>query len=120
MKEDFIDYGDSVFFITEGEDTSWIHEIQDKHDQAGKTSRLFYIPVDGCNDKYLHPHRFIVENYNESLRNHMLWEGIFDEKEQMDYMLKVLREFQETGKQLLVEVHDFDESAPIFDYGNRI
>ncbi len=119
MSKEFIDYGDAVFFIKEGEDTAWIHKMQDDYDQAGKTSRLFYIPVDGCDDKYLHPHRFIVSNYDQSLTNHMMWEGIFDEEDQMTYMVNALREFQTTGKQLLIEKVDFNEEAPIFDYGNR-
>jgi hypothetical protein len=49
----------------------------------------------------------------------MMWEGIFDEEDQMTYMVNVLREFQTTGKQLLIEKVDFNEEAPIFDYGNR-
>lgn len=116
---EFIDYGDAVFFIEKDTDTNWIREIQDNYDQEGKTSRLFYIPVDGCNDKYLHPHRFVVENYNHSLKNHMIWEGIFDSADQMDYMVKVLKDFQKTGKQLLVEEETFTTSEPIFDYTNR-
>jgi hypothetical protein len=119
LKDDFVDYGDAVFFINEGDDTTWIHEIQDNYDQRGLTSRLFYVPVDGCNDKYLHPHRFIVENYQHSLKNHMAWEGIFDSKDQMDFMVKTLREFQKTGKQLLVEEVNFDEEVPIYDYITR-
>ena len=113
---EFVDYGDAVFFIREGQDTSWIHKMQDTYDQMNLTGRLYYVPVDGCDDKYLHPHRFIVENYDQSLTNHMLWEGVLDEEEQMEYMLKTLREFQKTGKQLLVEKVDFDVQAPIYDY----
>lgn len=116
MSKEFVDYGEAVFFITKDEDTSWIHEMQDKYDQEGLTDRLFYIPVDGCDDKYLHPHRFIVENYQHSLTNHMKWEGIFDSDDQMNFMVSSLREFQKTGKQLLVEEHVFDEDTPIYDY----
>ncbi len=113
---EFVDYGDAVIFIREGQDTSWIHTMQDTYDQMGLTSRLFYVPVDGCDDKYLHPHRFIVENYDQSLTNHMLWEGILDEEDQMEYMLRCLRDFQSTGKQMLLEEVDFDHSEPIYDY----
>jgi hypothetical protein len=113
---EFVDYGDVVIFIHEGDDTKWIHKKQDEYDQMGLTSRLFYVPVDGCDDKYLHPHRFIVENYDQSLTNHMLWEGLLDEDEQMDYMLNVLREFQKTGKQFLVEEVDFTETEPVYNY----
>jgi hypothetical protein len=113
---EFVDYGDAVFFIRNGEDNTWIHKKQDEYDQLDKTGRLYYVPVDGCDDKYLHPHRFIVENYNQSLVNHMAWEGIFDSDEQMTFMINALREFQKTGKQLLLEEKTFSASSQVYDY----
>ena len=113
---EFVDYGDAVFFIREGQDTSWIHKMQDTYDQMNLTGRLYYVPVDGCDDKYLHPHRFIVENYDQSLTNHMAWEGVVDSDEQMTFMINALREFQRTGKQLLLEEKVKDFSTQVYDY----
>lgn len=94
---EFVDYGDAVIFIREGEDTSWIHTMQDTYDQMGLTSRLFYVPVDSCSDKYLHPHRFISDP-QKPITTQMKNEGIQDSVEQMDYMIKKLRQFQKTDK----------------------
>jgi hypothetical protein len=92
---EFVDYGDNVIFIREGQDTSWIHTMQDTYDQMGLTSRLFYVPVDSCSDKYLHPHRFIC-NPQQPLSVLMDNDGIVDSVEQMDYMIKKIRHFQNT------------------------
>ena len=90
--------------------------MQDTYDQMNLTGRLYYVPVDGCDDKYLHPHRFIVENYDQSLTNHMAWEGVVDSDEQMTFMINALREFQRTGKQLLLEEKVKDFSTQVYDY----
>jgi len=116
---EFLDYGDPIFFIKEGEDLKWIHDIQNTYDREGITGRLIYVALDGCDDKYLHPDRFLTENYHQSLTNHMMWEGLLDYGEQMDYMVKQIREFQRTGKQLLIEEIDFNDELPIYDYSQH-
>ena len=72
-----IDYrGYTVVVFDETADLSRIHEIQNNTEK----NNLIYVALEGTDDKYLYPDRFIVKNYDTSLINHFLWEGLFTKK----------------------------------------
>jgi len=105
-----------VIFNGDEEDLSWVHEIQNAHQKENKLDCLVYVPLRGTKDRYLYPHLFLVENYEYSLENHFLWNGILDEKDQRDYIFKKAKDFFEKGERLVIEHYDFQEDEPFYDY----
>ena len=99
------------------EDLQELHDIQDNTTLAtGQKNKLIYVALDGTDDIYLYPDRFLVKNYNASLMNHFLWEGIFSKEKQDEKMMRMIDEFIETDKQFLVEEYDFVVDEPFYDY----
>lgn len=99
------------------EDLQELHDIQDNTVLAtGQKNKLIYVPLDGTDDIYLYPDRFLVKNYNASLMNHFLWEGIFSKEKQDEKMMRMIDEFIDTDKQFLVEEYDFVVDEPFYDY----
>ena len=92
-----------------------LQELNDLQDNTEK-NKLIYVALDGADDIYLYPERFLVKNYNASLLNHFLWEGYFSEDAQETYLMSMLDNFIETGKQVLVEEYEFVEDEPFYDY----
>lgn len=106
-----------VAVFNEGEDLQELHAIQDNTALAtGEKNKLIYVALDGTDDIYLYPERFLVKNYNASLYNHFLWEGHFTEEQQEEYLTSMLDKFIDTGKQVLIEEYEFVEDEPFYDY----
>jgi hypothetical protein len=110
---DIIPYkGYTVVVFDENDDLSRIHEIQDNTEK----NLLIYVSIEGTDDKYLHPDRFIVRNYDASLMNHFLWEGLFSQEEHDREMYKIIDNFIETGNQITIEKYEFVSDEPFYDY----
>lgn len=110
---DIIPYkGYTVVVFDEDDDIIRVHEIQDNTEK----NLLIYVPLEGTDDKYLHPDRFLVSNYDASLMNHFLWEGLFTEKEQNQEMYRMIDKFIETGNPFLIENYVFVTDEPFYDY----
>lgn len=104
--------GYTVVVFDENADLSRIHEIQNN---TGKNN-LIYVSLEGTDDKYLHPDRFLVKNYNASLINHFMWEGLFMQDEQDKRMWEMIDMFIGTNKQSIIENYKFSEDEPFYDY----
>jgi hypothetical protein len=108
-----IDYrGFTVVVFDETADLSRIHEIQNNTEK----NNLIYVALEGTDDKYLHPDRFIVKNHDASLMNHFLWEGLFSQEEQTQEMYRMIDNFIETGNPYLIEKYEFVADEPFYDY----
>jgi hypothetical protein len=108
-----IDYrGHTVVVFDDTTDLSHIHEIQNNIEK----NNLIYVALEGTEDKYLHPDRFLVKNYDASLMNHFLWEGLFTKNEHEKEMYRMIDKFIETGNQFLIEKYDFVSDEPFYDY----
>lgn len=81
-----------------------------------KDDVLIYVSLDGCETKYFPQERSLVKNSKASFLNHMMWEGLLDDEEQIDYIKKCAEKFHTTGKQMLIEEYDFQEDEPFYDY----
>lgn len=99
------------------EDLQELHAIQDNTALAtGEKNKLIYVALDGTEDIYLYPERFLVKNYNASLMNHFLWEGLFSKEKQDEELMRMIDEFIETDKQVLIEEYEFVVDEPFYDY----
>lgn len=106
-----------VAVFDSSDDLEELHDIQDNAGLAtGQKNKIIYVALDGTDDIYLYPECFLVKNYNASLYNHFLWEGHLTEEEQEDYLMTMLDNFIETGKQVLIEEYEFVEDEPFYDY----
>lgn len=94
------------------EDLTPLHELQD----STENKKLIYVALEGTEDKYLHPDRFLVRNYNASLVNHFMWEGLFTQEEQDRRMWEMINTFMDTNKQYIIENYEFSEDEPFYDY----
>jgi hypothetical protein len=81
-----------------------------------KDDVLVYVSLDGCDDEYFPKERSLVKNANASFLNHMMWEGLLDDEEQIDYIKGCAKKFHTTGKQMVIEEYDFQEDEPFYDY----
>lgn len=105
-----------VIFRGDEEDLSWVHQIQDEYEQKGKLNCLVFVPTQGTEDKYLYSQLFLVENYESSLENHFLWNGLIDDEEQKKYIEERVEDFFEKGERLVIEHYEFLEDEPFYDY----
>jgi len=78
--------------------------------------KCIYVPMDGESTSQLNPERFLVKNPQNSFRNHLMWEGLFDPEEQSQYIEKCCKNFWETGKKMVIEDYDYQEDEPFYDY----
>jgi hypothetical protein len=104
--------GHTVCIIDEDTNLEDIHDIQNKTEK----SLLIYVPLCGVNDIYLYPERFIIENFDASLRNHFAWEELFTQQEQDERMYKMIDDFIDMGKQTIIENYEFVQDEPFYDY----
>lgn len=104
--------GYTVVYIDESCDTKGLRQLQDKTEK----NKLIYVNLEGVEDKYLHPDRFIVKNYESSLINHLLWDGAFTLEEQEKRTYEMIDKFIDTGKQTLIENYDYVVDEPFYDY----
>lgn len=108
-----LDYRDHIVCIFDGdEDLSWVHEIQNSTEK----NKIIYVSLEGTDDKYLHPDRFIVKNYSASLTNHFMWDGILTSEEHDRRMFEMVDEYIDKGKQFTIENYEFVEDEPFYDY----
>jgi cytochrome oxidase Cu insertion factor (SCO1/SenC/PrrC family) len=109
--------GVTVSVFQGDEDLSTIHQLQDKFGLAGlEKNKLLFVSLEGTDDKYLHPDRFIVKNYTASLTNHFMWEGLLTQEEQNERLYHMIDTFIDTGKQYIIEDYKFVEDEPFYDY----
>lgn len=114
-----IDHRGFVVCVFQGgdEDLSEIHDLQDNNSLAtGQNNKLIYVALEGTDDKYLHPERFLVKNYDASLVNHFMWDGLFMQDEQDKRMWEMIDNFIDNNTQVLIENYDFVEDEPFYDY----
>lgn len=115
---DTIDYRGFVVSVFQGdEDLSDLHTFQDNLGLAGsEKNKIIYVALEGTDDKYLHPDRFLVRNYTASLINHFLWDGLYTKDEHEKRMWEMIDTFIDTGKQYIIENYEFSEDEPFYDY----
>lgn len=93
-------------------------------DEIGKaisgypTEELVLVPLEGTEDKTLPLDRIIITNPESSFLNHMMWEGLLDEEEQVEYIIQCAEKFMKTGKQMIIEDYSFQADEPFYDYSN--
>ena len=85
-------------------------------DLLSRDDNTIFISLDGCDDPNFPRERSLVKNVKASFLNHMMWEGLLDDQEQIDYIKQCCERFYNTGKQLLIEEYDFQEDEPFYDY----
>ena len=107
----FLDCESYTIVLIEKDDEN-LSEILTKYDE----SKLIYVALEGVETDELSADRFLVKNPDASFNNHMMWEGLLDEEEQLDYIFKCARRFYENGKQMVIEDYDFKEDEPFYDY----
>lgn len=104
---------DHVLVIFQGyEDLNEVHQLQD----ILKGSSLIFVALEGTNDKYLRPDRFLVENYETSMRSHFLYNGLLTEGDRERYLIDKSLEFIESGEQMFIETYEFTADEPFYDY----
>ena len=104
---------DHTLVIFDGyEDLTEVHELQDN----SSPSSLIFVALEGTNDKYLHSDRFLVENYETSMRSHFLYNGVLTEDDRYRYLKEKSQEFIETGEQMFIETYEFAATEPFYDY----
>lgn len=93
-------------------------------DEIGKaisgypTEELVLVPLEGTEDKTLPLDRMLITNPESSFLNHMMWEGLLDEEEQVGYIIQCAEKFMKTGKQMIIEDYSFQADEPFYDYSN--
>jgi len=87
---------------------------QKKHQK----NKIIFVPLDGSDDKYLYPDRFIIQNREASLINHFLWEELLTDEEQDARLWTMVGEFVDKGKQYIIEDYEFTQDEPFYDYSS--
>lgn len=114
---DVVSYRDHVVAIFQGdEDLSYLHELQLNFQVTDCISKVIYVCLEGTDDTELDPSRFVTENYQHSLNNHLLWSGCLTPDEQEKKIWQIVDEFIDNGKRILVEEYEFVEDEPFYDY----
>lgn len=117
MNNDVVSYRDHVVAIFDGsEDLDYLHEIQLNFQVTDSIKNLVYVPLEGTIDEELDSDRFIVQNYQHSLNNHLLWNGYLTPKEQEQRVWELIDNFIDTGERVLVEEYEFIDDEPFYDY----
>ena len=102
--------GHLLVVFDKDQDLSSIHALQDEN------RALVYIALDGTDDKYLHPEKFVVENYETSMESHFLYHGKILPEDRDAYCEQLATKFIETGKQIFIEDYEFTQAEPFYDY----
>ena len=117
---EIIDHRGFLVCVFSDEDLSELHALQDSIGLAGfQKNKIIYVPLEGTEDKYLHPDRFLVKNYTASLVNHFLWDGLFLQEEQNKRMWEMIDTFIDTDKPFIIENYEFVKDEPFYDYSGR-
>jgi hypothetical protein len=108
----------TIIVIEDGDDVSDLHILQDNIGLSGHDkNKIIYVALEGTEDKYLHPDRFLVKNREASLSNHFMWEGMTTPQEHDEYLMILIDKFIDTGKQIIIEDYVFADDEPFYDYG---
>jgi hypothetical protein len=116
MKEDYCcTYMDHVVCIWYGDQTpEWVQKLS----KETPKNKIIFVPLDGSDDKYLYPERFIIQNREASLINHFLWEELLTDEEQDARLWTMVGEFVDKGKQYIIEDYEFTQDEPFYDYSS--
>lgn len=79
-------------------------------------SSIILIAMQGYEGDDLPIDRFLVKNLKAPFENHLMWEGLFDPKEQEDYMIERCQKFWDTGRAMLIEDYEYQVDEPFYDY----
>lgn len=101
-----------TLIIFDSTNESWAVDAAKQHEK----STQILVSLDGTQHKYFGSDRFLVANHQHSFRNHMMWEGLLSEEEQLQYILKRADAFHNTGKQMVIEEYVFQKDEPFYDY----
>jgi len=105
--------GHIVCIFDGDEDLTWVHQTQDQTEK----NKLIFVALEGTDDKYLHPDRFIIKNKEASLTNHFMWEGLLSLGEHDIRMWSMIDNFIATHyKQHIIENYKFVDDEPFYDY----
>lgn len=104
--------GHTLVIFNEDDDLTEVYKLQDTLEK----NSLIYVALDGTDDKYLHPDRFLVENYETDMESHFLYNDLILEDEREDYIYERAIMFVETGKQMFIEEYQFTRAEPFYDY----
>ena len=104
--------GHTLVIFKEDDDLTEVYKLQDTLEK----NSLIYVALDGTDDKYLHPDRFLVENYETDMESHFLYNDLILEDEVEDYIYERAIMFVETGKQMFIEEYQFTRAEPFYDY----
>lgn len=104
--------GHTLVIFNEDDDLTEVYRLQDTLEK----NSLIYVALDGTDDKYLHPDRFLVENYETDMESHFLYNDLILEDEVEDYIYERAIMFVETGKQMFIEEYQFTRAEPFYDY----
>jgi hypothetical protein len=115
MKLVVLELGENTVIFFDKDNVEAVKVLQEQFFTKAKNNVVF-VNLDPLDDIYLYSDRFLVENHQYSLRNHLLWKGLFDDSEQYKYLLEKAKYFLETGSQLLIEEYEFSADEPFYDY----
>lgn len=104
--------GHTLVIFSADDDLQEVYKLQDSIEK----NSLIYVALDGTDDKYLHPDRFLVENYDTPMESHFLYNDLILEEEVEDYLFERAVMFVETGRQMFIEEYQFSTSEPFYDY----
>lgn len=116
MKEDYYcTYMDHVVCIWYGDQTpEWVQKLS----KETPKNKIIFVPLDGSDDKYLYPERFIIQNREASLINHFLWEELLTDEAQDARLWTMVGEFVDKGKQYIIEDYEFSQDEPFYEYSS--
>jgi hypothetical protein len=104
--------GHTLVIFDSDDDLTEVYKLQDTLEK----NSLIYVALDGTDDKYLHPDRFLVENYETDMESHLLYNDLILENEVEEYLISRACQFAETGKQMYIEEYQFTRAEPFYDY----
>lgn len=79
-------------------------------------SQLVYVPMKGHVAEEFSQARFLTKDPTLSFSNHLMWEGLLGQKEQLNYIIDCCQKFWDTGDQMIIENYDYQEDEPFYDY----
>ncbi len=79
-------------------------------------SKLVYVAMLGYVGEEFSHARFLTKDPTLSFSNHLMWEGLLDQKEQLEYIQDCCKTFWDTGHQMIIENYDYQEDEPFYDY----
>ena len=94
--------------------THLLEELQTEVEDLEKD--FVWVALDGTDIDFLNKENSLVENYEHSLINSLMWNGYFTEDEQKTRIWEMIDKYIDNGVQFLVEEYEFSEDEPFYDY----